>query len=56
MSMAYDVIFSVIAGLPKVYPNFLRKFFTVLLQRQIVRLSVPHSVAYFNNICLWRET
>jgi len=24
MSMAYDVIFSVIAGLPKVYPNFLR--------------------------------
>jgi len=22
MSVAYDVIFSVIAGLPKVYPNF----------------------------------
>ena len=29
MSVAYDVIFSVIAGLPKVYPNF---------------LDVPHSV------------
>jgi len=23
MSVAYDVIFSVIAGLPKIYPNFL---------------------------------
>jgi len=23
MSVVYDVIFSVIAGLPKVYPNFL---------------------------------
>jgi len=29
MSVAYDVIFSGIAGLPKVYPNF---------------LDVPHSV------------
>jgi len=29
MSVAYNVIFSVIAGLPKVYPNF---------------LDVPHSV------------
>jgi len=29
MSVAYDVIFSVVAGLPKVYPNF---------------LDVPHSV------------
>jgi len=29
MSVAYDVIFSVIVGLPKVYPNF---------------LDVPHSV------------
>jgi len=29
MSVAYDVIFSVIAGLPKVYPNF---------------FDVPHSV------------
>jgi len=32
MSVAYDVIFSVIAGLPKVYPNFLDMLHSVLQQ------------------------
>jgi len=32
MSVAYDVIISVIAGLPKVYPNFLHVPHSVLQQ------------------------
>jgi len=40
MSMAYDVIFSVIAGLPKVYPNFL-DVPHIVLQQYEEKLRAP---------------
>jgi len=44
MSVAYDVICSVIAGLPKVYPNFLDVPYSVLQQyEEKLRATLMHT-------------